>query len=102
VRQRNEVKTQINGAYFWPSGYPVGGASPTAQDQTGINKLMNDVKQRGCQSIINETGISELFNEARPLNGLTRVYFLHATLRFAVLDDIGAIDKQRSSMFHVL
>ena len=82
VRQQNEVKTQINGAYFWPLGYPVGGASPTAQDQTGINKLMNDVKQRGCQSIINKTGISELFNEARPLNGLTRVYFLHATLHF--------------------
>ena len=82
VRQQNEVKTQINGEYFWPSGYPVGGASPTAQDQTGINKLMNDVKQRGCQSIINETGISELFNEARPLSGLTRVYFWHATLHF--------------------
>ena len=71
----DEVRTSISGLLDWT--------------QQNLDEWSDSVdeKEYACpicgQGILeDETGVSKLFNEARPLMGLPRVYFFHATLHF--------------------
>jgi hypothetical protein len=71
----NGVRTSISGLLDW-----------TQQNLDEWSDSI-DEKEYACpicgQGILeDETGISKLFSEARPLTGLPRVYFFHATLHF--------------------